>query len=57
MNKSILQLRENGKEFYGVKNDKCPICDKKFQFVVPIVKVDGKAYHLTCYEKLMRINK
>lgn len=52
--KDTFTIDKTFKELYKVKNDKCPICDKKFGNYIAgtIVTYEGKAYHYECYEKL-----
>jgi hypothetical protein len=52
MSEKCIPLNIDFKELHNVKNDTCPICDKKFIYISPIVKIDNKAYHLNCYERL-----
>jgi hypothetical protein len=49
-----IKLEQTCQEFYGVTNDTCPICGKKFITPSNIVKFRGKAYHLTCHNELTR---
>jgi len=52
MNEKIIVVKENVKEFYGINNDKCPICDKKFVYITNIVKFNGKGYHEKCFNDI-----
>lgn len=51
MKKKITQfvLEKSCKEVYGVENDSCPICGKKFLVPGNIVKLGNIAYDLECY--------
>lgn len=48
-NIETIRLKQTFQEVYEVKNDVCPICDKKFIAMMPIYKHKDKAYHLSCY--------
>lgn len=44
-----IKAKETFKEFYQVDNDKCPICQKKFESLQNLTKLGSIAYCLTCY--------
>lgn len=45
-------MKEGIKTEHKMSNDICSICGVKFEAVVPVIKIDGKAYHMSCYEKI-----
>lgn len=56
MTKDIFVIDKTFEELYKVKNDICPICDKKFSSYIAgaVVTYKGKAYHYECYEKFKK---
>ena len=45
---TINKAKETVKEFYGIENEKCPICNKKLKNVTGVLKIGNAGFHLEC---------
>lgn len=45
---TINKAKETVKEFYGIENEKCPICNKKLKNVTGVLKIGDAGFHLEC---------
>lgn len=50
-------LKESAKEFYGMENTKCPMCDMELDIVpVSVVRLGKIGFCLSCYMDIPKNN-